>query len=232
MSGQRYVSRELTHFVGKDLDHDKDKQLELLVKIVKTGLLGRRASAKGAAQSLNYAYTRPFELDNGELLGVPTVCFCDIPVADFSLHVRKYSEFGIAFPKEFLVKQGASPVFYLAENSKYTYGGSTFHLGNEYVHMLDRLVESLEEAQKGNPDIFDLKRFLLLRVLSYLKAFDSSLPEDAPDNYYMEREWRVIGKVEFETGDIARIIIPRDFAGQFRERLPEYCGQISFPDAD
>ncbi len=231
MSGQRYVSTELTHFVGKALSPDRDKQLELLVEIIKTGLLGRGARAKGSPQRMIFTYGRPFRLDDGELFAVPTVCFCDIPLADLRLHVLKYSEFGIAFPKTFLVKQGASPVFYLAENSTYTSGEGTSRMGEEYLRMLGRLFECLDGFETRNPNIFDLRRFLELRVLSYLKAFDSSLTDDHPNNYYMEREWRVIGKVEFEIEDICRIIIPRDSARQFREKLPEYCGQISFSDA-
>lgn len=43
------------------------------------------------------------------------VCFCDIPVGDLAFHARKYSKFGIAFTKAFLLNQGANPVFYIAE---------------------------------------------------------------------------------------------------------------------
>lgn len=232
MSSQRYVSRELTHFVGRDLSPDSDKQFDLLVRIVKAGLLGRHASPKGSPQSLNYAYGRPFELENGELLGLPTICFCDIPLADISIHVRKYSKFGIAFPKTFLVEQGASPVFYLAQNSRYKYGSSTSDLGKEYLRMLDSLFRVLDIVEEVNSDIRDLKNLLVIRVLGYLKAFDSALPEHDPDNYYMEREWRTVGKVEFELGDIARIIIPSAFARKLREALPDYCGQVFYADAD
>jgi hypothetical protein len=45
------------------------------------------------------------------------VCFCDIPVIDLAIHVRKYSKFGLAFKKAFLIERGACPVFYVANES-------------------------------------------------------------------------------------------------------------------
>jgi hypothetical protein len=45
------------------------------------------------------------------------VCFCDIPVADFGIHVKKYSPCAIAFSKDFLLQQGASPVFYVPRDA-------------------------------------------------------------------------------------------------------------------
>jgi hypothetical protein len=45
------------------------------------------------------------------------VCFCDIPDTDLAIHVRKYSRFGLAFKKDFLIERGACPVFYVANES-------------------------------------------------------------------------------------------------------------------
>src|SRR5689334_24442201 len=45
------------------------------------------------------------------------VCFCDIPVEDLPLHMKKYSQFGLAFSKGFLIGKGATPVFYVSETS-------------------------------------------------------------------------------------------------------------------
>ena len=45
------------------------------------------------------------------------VCFCDIPDSDLAIHVNKYSRFGLAFKKEFLIAKGACPVFYVANES-------------------------------------------------------------------------------------------------------------------
>jgi Putative abortive phage resistance protein AbiGi, antitoxin len=148
-------------------------------------------------------------------------------VPDLHVHVQKYSEFGIAFPKALLVTQGACPVFYIAQNSHFRSGHSDVRLSELYERMLDQLFERLDPIN----DRSDLPNLVLQRFVAYIKLFDSSLPEGDPDNYYMEREWRVLGKVEFEVGDVARIVIPSDFAQQFRDKVPEYCGQISFPDA-
>jgi hypothetical protein len=45
------------------------------------------------------------------------ICFCDIPTHHLKIHTGKYSQFGIAFPKAYLIRQGANLVLYVAKNS-------------------------------------------------------------------------------------------------------------------
>ena len=75
-----------------------------------------------------------------------------------------------------------------------------------------------------------LHYFLLNEVFSHIKFFDHTLSEDHNDNYYFEREWRILGNLYFRLGDIQRVIIPESFAKKFRKDYPDYYGQISFVD--
>jgi hypothetical protein len=66
--------------------------------------------------------------------------------------------------------------------------------------------------------------------LDFVKPFDAAKVDDDPDNYYMEREWRVPRNIKFELRDVERIIIPRKYSDAFHADLPEYRGQLHFPD--
>ncbi len=76
--------------------------------------------------------------------------------------------------------------------------------------------------------ITDLNWFFNYSIFSYLKFFDQSLSEDDPENYYFEREWRVLGEVKFDIKDVRRVLLPEEYAKRFREDLPDYYGQITF----
>ena len=116
---QRYVSKELTHFIGKSLRNRTNEgetsyeiqQFQLLIRIISTGCLKSPHRDCSDSSSL----TNP-------TLGVihfeDVICFCDIPVDDLELHMRKYSRFGIAFKKNFLISRGANPVFYIINQSR------------------------------------------------------------------------------------------------------------------
>lgn len=115
MTAQNYVSDELTHFVGKRLPADSDR-LQLLIRILDqswlqasyrellgVGIVGRSDSSK--------------LLSSNEAVITPTLCFCDIPEQELGIHVAKYGNFGISFPKPLLLRKGASPVFYVAADA-------------------------------------------------------------------------------------------------------------------
>lgn len=63
--------------------------------------------------------------------------------------------------------------------------------------------------------------------LAYIKVFDETLDDDDPDNYYMEREWRSIGSVDFSVGNIEKVYLPSaEFVDRFKKVFPMYNGEF------
>ena len=54
----------------------------------------------------------------------------------------------------------------------------------------------------------------------------ATLPPNHVDNYYMEREWRVAGKVEFAVKDIANLYVAQAFLNQATQDFPDLAGNI------
>ena len=72
------------------------------------------------------------------------------------------------------------------------------------------------------------ERFLNFYFFSFIKCFDASKEDTDNDNYYMEREWRMLGHLLFGLDAVRRIIIPEDYARRLRKDLPEYTAQVTF----
>jgi hypothetical protein len=124
MSQQRYVSEELTHFVGRG--SSEEEQYSVLVdKILKTGWLLANPSVFSVSEAEEIlarksavVYSPQPSAPSEDMMHHLVVCFCDIPITDLEIHMRKYSRFGLSFLKPFLVEKGANPVLYIANNSK------------------------------------------------------------------------------------------------------------------
>jgi len=227
---QRYVSKELTHFVGRH-QHEEER-FELLVNIIKSGWILHKP------MNANEKTNRNLVKMEG-ILEPEVVCFADIPINDLSLHMEKYSNFGIAFKKDFLVKHGANPVFYVTQNGNVNRNRlpkskkewfqenikNYFTLKEKLQHLPcdDELAEVKNLFSKLDP-------FLVHDIFAYIKAFDASKSDADEDNYYLEREWRIVGDLPFSVDDITRILIPEKYGKPLRERLPEYYGQLSFTE--
>jgi hypothetical protein len=236
---QRYVSDELTHFIGH-AQPDDEARYSLLLTILREGLLTSDPDSPLAVARQEgpviYTYdpAEPFSNDSIEMT---RVCFCDIPVPDLPLHMRKYSNFGLAFRKPFLVAKGANPVFYWVGDAPMRARTKREALG-ELVANFRVMADYLWHRQGEEPRpikgqslsvrLHLLRELVNLHLLCFIKEFDAALPEDDPDNFYMEREWRVAGIVCFTIQDVSRVIIPSAFAERFRRDVPEYFGQIQF----
>src|SRR5690349_17982156 len=112
---QDCVTDELGHFVGRGEASDEDRY-RLLLKILGDGIL--LSNPSNPMEAGNIA-PLPHGTDRfGEYFKMQKVCFCDIPEEDLQLHTEKYSRFGLAFSRDFLITQGANPVFYIPSSAK------------------------------------------------------------------------------------------------------------------
>jgi hypothetical protein len=147
--------------------------------------------------------------------------------------MNKYSRFGLSFLKPFLRDKGANPVLYVAKKSQaLAFGLPGVRSGydvwprhkvfKENIQLFsDNYLGKLPQPQKY---------FLDLLVFAFIKYFDDSASDEDEANVYMEREWRVLGDVNFALADVHRVFMPEHYAERFREDLPNYTGQLTFSD--
>lgn len=124
---QQYVSRDLTHFVGRSSATDEERH-ELLLKILAEGELKNPAEplgpsnfiAVGLAAGLGgkFALRKDGKISDPEPYFTKSVCFCDIPTLQLGVHVAKYGRFGISFLKPFLIAHGARPMMYVPKGAR------------------------------------------------------------------------------------------------------------------
>lgn len=257
---QRYVSTELTHFVGRS-ERDEDTQYRVLVTVLRSGLLTPRPDNPQEG-NMSEVHTGGKLSDESMFLGRVT-CFCDIPLADLEIHMNKYSRFGIAFDKRWLVSRGANPVYYIvadpglprpisvqrameelrrqlhdAGQAEVAMGEvvSKLQIFDEVLpihHKLFRKIRGVAETEQGGISIREVaavEGFHDTHVGIFLKPFSANLADDDPDNVYMEREWRILGNLQFNLSDVVRVILPKRYGKRLREDVPQYFAQVHFPD--
>jgi hypothetical protein len=88
---QRYISKELTHFVGQKLP--EEVQYLKLVEILKSRWLTHPPHSPNISGNLQV--NTKARISANEMYVPQVICFCDIPVDDLSIHINKYSRFGI-----------------------------------------------------------------------------------------------------------------------------------------
>ncbi len=234
-----------------------EEQYQLLLQIVRSGeLRADPMCAPGKRVISGRTHYGTARFSNCETYEFPGVCFCDIPLADLAIHARKYSCFGIAFQKRFLVAKGASPVLYVANDSRIKLASNSylgiddrFYTRKELFDLMfprfdglcnDLAFKARAAAAERSGAVRELTQTALLvaelqvyikeYVLSYCKAFEANRDDDDERHFYMEREWRVLDDVVFEISDIERLILPRSFGKQMRDDLPVFYGQTCFLD--
>jgi hypothetical protein len=274
---QRYISRELTHCVGRSLA-DEDSQYRLLMKIVGGGYLSPHPDLRATGMRMVSIGESRSRVSTNEMYRPDMVCFCDIPVADLALHMQKYSRFGLSFLKGFVAEQGGAPVRYVpaetqvsqttprrqrlrdeklrtaiatldanvpeqreelerlfGEQVRVTLAELFDDFAVEAHDLLDLLYHDLHAKRHEQPvanelkwRIFNLRTFLVRDVFSFLQFFSIDLADEHPNNFYMEREWRILGDLDFKIDDVRRVILPEEYRHRLRVDLPAYTGQVTF----
>jgi len=168
---QRYVSSELSHFVGRG--KAEEEQYKLLLDILRTGWLTYAPHDPTQPRTASLDFSRPISKD--EVIKYQVVCFCDIPDTDLAIHVKKYGRFGLAFKKDFLIARGACPVFYVANETPVP-ASQIF----KQVDFLDRIIAAREKGYVDRALYFDTS---VRAILDLLAALDELCCDDG-DRYF------------------------------------------------
>lgn len=229
---QCYISNQLIHFVGRHCENLED-QYELFLSILRSGRLSN--SIENAKKPEGYSEIEingAAKISQNEMFISQMICFCDIPFDQLEIHSSKYGRFGMAFNKDFIVRKGGSPVYYMPIQSKVS---SIINRGEYFDKKLDWffnyfLNETENEGEKMKDMIKDIENFLSYHFFSYIKFFDHKLTDYDPNNFYFEREWRILGNLYFGVNDITTIFIPSNYKKQLRIDFPEFESKVeTFP---
>lgn len=241
MDVQRYVSSDLTHFVGRNRKTLKE-QYPVLEKILREGRLRTPRHGKPSRAPYVLEIDPSERLSGNEAYRPSVVCFCDIPTGDLGLHMWKYGRFGLAFTKDFLLDEGATPVMYVPSTGRPAllpwsrYGrrrvSSNAVAYDQFWSQYLKVRQAGLEKSAGNlsEPIRRVSEFLDYHLLSHLKFFDPLASDWDMENYYMEREWRISRDLRFRLRDVRRVILPESYSRRFRRDFPKYDGEIVFAD--
>jgi hypothetical protein len=161
---QRYVSSELTRFVGKD--KPEEDQYQLLLRILMTGWLLHKPFDPTQPRTARLDFSQLISTD--KIIDYEVVCFCDIPSSDLAIHVRKYSRFGLGFKKEFPINKGACPLFYVANDSPVPITPDQLFAGDDFS---DRINEAPAKGIVHRGLYFDTSVRAILDLLVALDTF-------------------------------------------------------------
>lgn len=237
-----YASDELFHFVGHSSPMDNTENYKKLGKVIESGCISH-SPHDGTWGEVSHTTTWDNQLETEQLI-VPTVtCYADIPFKALSIHTSKYGMFGVALPCDLLIKYGARPVTYIPMRSDDRQSMSIH--GLTLLRNMEAIVKGFNEkivtkqkklnhvsrtldAKPNSPEeaISAMHSMFLKDFLAFIKPFNSELPHNHSNNYYMEREWRKYGNMKFEPDQVSRIIVAKGYKKQAKKEFPAYENKI------
>lgn len=236
-----YISPELFHFFGRPAPNDHGRNYELMKLVLKNGCISHPPHEVGWG-TVSYTLDLSKRMAREEML-VPTVtCYCDIPFDQLKPHIGKYGSFGLSFSRHRLTQMGARPVIYVPCRPDDWRGVFTGHTLLRELEATFRGIHECRtrlEEEKREPTrsialgtapttlleaLAKADHTLALRVLAFVKPYDSTLDDADPSYYYSEREWRKLGNLVFEPTEVLRVVVHSSYLERALVELPEYSG--------
>jgi hypothetical protein len=132
------------------------------------------------------------------------VCLTEVPLNQLHLLTRpipnrkiEFEPYGLVFTKEFIIAAGGQPAIYI-----------NGYNNNRWLH---ECVTALWERGINNNTLHEPH----WRILPFINAMHERY------DFTWEREWRVLGDLEFRSRDIVALILPSSGEERWKERLAE-----------
>lgn len=162
------------------------KNIDVLISILKHGFWPMTAIEDISFMLPKYKESK---------VGIPMVCFTDIPIELVDEHKKEYGSFGIGLKKEWGIKSGLNPVSYVLKDSE---------LYKSFNHLQAIAIQNAQKLDNGNEDntskIFEMM-VAFMNYAGFLKEYSSDNSLDSKP-YYDEREWRYLPPFKDEGVDI------------------------------
>ena len=238
-----YTSDILYHFVGRNRASDHNENYRTLCKILDTHRVSYPPHDDESCRSTSFIVNWGKSLLSQDLIVPNVTCFCDIPFQHLEIHTSKYGQFGLGFAKDLLIYRGARPVIYIPYHPRDRLSPSPY--GTYLLDDICQVYKSFEEevvdklpveedrvrvlcqpsrtadaAMSGMSSVFG-KDFL-----AFIKAYDSTLSDDHPENYYMEREWRKFLCLTFQPHEVQKVVVPKAYVDRMKNEMPTYRDRI------
>ncbi len=126
-------------------------------------------------------------ISNLEYFAYPMVCFCDIPLGRIQEHVSFYGSYGVGLSREWAIKNGLNPVFYLSKSSPLV--GS----------FLTSIRAAIDADKPKKPE--DRTSQELHIILTHMKPLDGTMVvvgTPVSKEFYLENEWRCVPRLDGE----------------------------------
>lgn len=231
--GQRmandYTSPILYHLVGNTRPLEHEQNFATLCAILES-MEVRPCAVGGSRVGIRIQVDPTRQSTNGEPIFQTASCFCDIPFKSLALHASKYGYFGVGVAREWVAHWGGRPVIYVPTDNPRA-GSINNYLCTEALNAWKGINEHFpipdgprsryvgQPASTPAESALLAQRFIAKDVLAFIKTFDHRLPDNDPNNYYMEREWRMLTKLALEI-PLREIVAPVEYHESLRTQFP------------
>lgn len=240
MANSSYTSDELFHLVGRSSPQDHERNFDTFLKILRCGCISYPPNFPRYGP-LQIIFREDRSLLSEDLIVSNITCYCDIPFDHLQIHTQKYGTFGLSFRRDLLIRYGARPVLYvplfdrdwfLSINGRMLIN----HIEQIYRGFRELLVEPVRLDQNSytlatkpsSPEdaVREMDSIITKDFLAFLKPFNSELARDHPDNFYMEREWRKLGSLEFQPDDVEHVLVKRGYVERLVKEFPVFSEKL------
>jgi Putative abortive phage resistance protein AbiGi, antitoxin len=151
-------SNTLFHFTDKNS----------LLNIIKQ----KQFMPKYSLEEFEYEYNKKFKI------GIPMVCFCDIPLSKIHEHISDYGNYGIGMSELWIKRYRLNPLLYL-------------RAGSELFSLINISIQRLHNKENKTTEDMD-QIFDLYKILRFTKQFEGENKKGKTKKLYDEKEWRFV----------------------------------------
>lgn len=168
------------------------KSIDILISILKNGFYPRTAIE-------DISFMLP--VYKKFTVGIPMVCFTDIPLVLTETHRKQYGMYGLGLSKNWGIRKGLNPIFYILKNSEAynTFNHMQFICAHNAI-LIDKIKcliisptsnmqndENYYYEHLNSANVMDS----IMNFTAYCKLYSENPLEDVKP-FYDEREWRYL----------------------------------------